>query len=348
MFRFAEGQYLYLLYLIPVLWIIFYFGNRKIKRFKLALGDFNLIEAQSNHSNRKGIYYRMSILTIAIALIIIGIANPQVGGKQEKIKRSGIDVAIAFDISKSMNAQDLKPSRMERAKQFCSKLMDKLSSDRISFIVFAGNAYTQMPLTVDHSAAKMFLNTINTDLAPTQGTAIGDAINTAKESFNKQTKTSKVILILTDGEDHEGNVYESAESAAKEGISIYTIGIGTPEGGPIPINSNNGMQGFVKDNQGETVVTRLNQEELTKIASSGGGKFFRLGQNNDILDYLTNDLSKLKKGEAETKLYTDYDDLFQYFLFPGLLLLLVDLLWPDYTPEWIIGLKNQFKGGLTQ
>jgi len=322
MFRFAHFEYIYyyggFAILIPLLFVVFWL-QRKYRFNKL--GNAVLVQQlMPERSNAKPII-KIIFLTIAAICLVIGIANPQIGSRIENVKREGIDLVIALDISRSMNAQDVKPDRMERAKQLASRLIDKLESDRIALVVFAGNAYVQMPLTIDHSAAKIFLSTVSTDMAGTQGTALGEAIEVGQSLFSEKSKAAKAILLISDGEDHEGKAIEQAEDALKAGTLIYTIGVGTEQGSPIPLYKDATMIGFQKDESGSTVISKLDDGMLRKIADAGEGKYFRLSDNNQVMEDVEKELNKLKKGGIESKLYSDYDDQFQWLLSVALLLI---------------------------
>ncbi len=333
--RLAHSEYLNLLWLLipaTALFLLYLFLRRRAYK---RLGNKFLIRTIFSRYTQGKAITRFCLFSLSYVFLCIALANPQTGSRMEKVKREGIDVAVAMDISRSMNAQDLKPSRIDRTRQFTSRLIDELASDKVSLVVFAGHAYVQMPLTLDHAAAKLFLSTISTELAPTQGTAIGEAIEEAKSSFRGDKKGSRVIIILTDGEDHEGNVLDVAEKAAQEGITIYTIGVGTPDGSPIPLYAQNGMSGFLKDNRGEVVISKLNDLSLQKIASAGGGKYFRLTENTAVLEELSSDLAKLKKSGSEEQLYSDYDDQFQIFLALAILILLIDSLIIERKSYWL-------------
>ena len=330
MFKFAHIEYLYrygwIAGVIPLLFIFYWIQrNRNLKK----LGNPDLVaQLMPGKSTFKPIL-KFILFTLAAACIVIGIANPELGSKIESVKREGIDLVIALDISRSMNSQDVKPDRMQRAKQLASRLIDKLESDRIALVVFAGHAYIQMPLTIDHTAAKIFLSNVSTDLAGTQGTALGEAINIGQSSFSEKSKASKVILLISDGEDHEGASEEQAETANKAGTLIYTIGVGTEQGGPIPLYRDGVMNGFMKDEKGGTVVSKLDDTMLKLLAEKGEGKYFRLNENNQTMEDVVSELSKLKKGGIESKRYTDYDDQFQWVLAGALFLLLCELIIPD-------------------
>jgi Ca-activated chloride channel family protein len=276
--------------------------------------------------------WKFALLMGAMASIFIALANPQLGSKIEKVQRKGIDMIIAVDISNSMLAEDIKPNRLSRAKRAISKLVDKLQGDRIGLIVFAGEAYTQLPITTDYSAAKMFLSSVSTDYISTQGTSIANAIELGRSTFKEMSedvqagKRNRAIVIITDGEDQEEGAVEQAKDAAKEGIIIYTIGMGTEKGGPIPLYRGGRMTGYKKDREGHTVITRLNQIELQKIASAGNGIFVRANNSKVGLNKILNEISRLDKTEIESQTFKDYESHFQIFAFLAILFLLIDLL----------------------
>jgi len=275
------------------------------------------------------------LLMIGYIFLVIGVANPQIGSKLEQVERKGIDMIIALDVSSSMLAQDIRPDRLSRAKQAISKLIDKLHGDRIGIVVFAGKAYTQLPITSDYAAAKMFLETINTNVVPVQGTAIGEAIKLAADSFKADDHT-KAIVIITDGENHEGDALEAAQKAAESGITIYTIGMGLPDGAPIPeYNQYDQLSGYKKDRQGNTVISKLNDKMLQQIASAGNGVFVMANNQRDGLSKVLNEINKLDKTEFETRMFTDYEDRFQYFLAFALFFLLLEYVLFERKNKWI-------------
>lgn len=307
MFRFEHIEYLWLLLaVIPMagLFVYFVFWRRKaIARFGKRQLVLQLIP---DFSVGKPVA-KFMLVALAYIFIILGLANPQIGTKQEKVKRQGIDVIIALDVSNSMLSDDVKPNRLDRAKNFISNFIDKLNSDRLGMIVFAGNAYLQMPLTVDYSAAKMYLRTINTNLVPTQGTNIAEAINLAGQSFVKEDNSHKALIIITDGEDNEGGVDEAIDKAEKEGTKIYTIGVGSENGSPIPMENN-----FKRDESGNIVLSKLNTEMLKDIARKGEGKFYRLGSGNEEVVSLIKDLKGISSKQFEELVFTDFNDQFQW------------------------------------
>lgn len=283
--------------------------------------------------------FKFILFCLAFIFLILGLANPQIGSKLEEVKREGVDIIIALDVSNSMLAEDLSPNRLERAKRAIEQLVDKLHNDRIGIIVFGGQAYTQLPITTDYAAAKLFLSTTSTDLIPTQGTAIGAAISLAMESFDFKNNSGKTIVIITDGEDHEGDVMEEIKSATEKQVVIHTIGMGSSQGAPIPIYKQGRQLGFKKDKEGNSVVTKLNEEMLAQIASTGNGIYVRASNAESGLNIILDKINKMQKAEFGTKIYTDYEDRFQYFIAISLFFLLVEFMVSERKSKWISGIK---------
>lgn len=325
MFRIANPEYLYALLLLPAL--IAFFWHSRIKRRKaLALfGQKDILSVLTPNVSYSRPVIKFILLLLALASIVVGIARPQFGSKLKTEKRKGIELIIALDVSNSMMAEDIQPNRLERSKRAISQLVDKLSDDKIGLIVFAGDAYTQLPITADYVSAKLFLNSINPNMVPTQGTAIGAAIDLGVKSFNPQFIGSKAMIIITDGENHEDDAVGAAKTAAEQGIVIYTIGMGLPQGGPIP-DFSNGTRNYRKDKQGNTIVTKLDEPMLQKIAEAGKGAYVRANNAQVGLNSLFSEVNKMEKSELETQIYADYDDKFQYFIGLGLFLILLDFL----------------------
>lgn len=333
--RFENPQYLYWLLIIPVLVAIYVlirlWNKRQFGRFANVKLRGYLVPMFSNaRANTKFV-----IFNLIIALLIIGAANLQSGSKMEKVKREGIDLFLCVDISNSMHAEDIAPNRLERSKQAISKLISKLGGDRIGIIVFAGNAYVQLPITTDYSAAKMFLSTVDTDLIPTQGTEIGRAIELAIKSFG-ENEHNKAIVIISDGEDHEnGDAVKAAQDAAKYGTKIYTIGMGLDEGAPIPLYNKYGKKtGYKKDKDGNIIITKLDDHILRQIAEIGDGLYVRASNSNVGLDKIYEDINKTEKSEIESSVFTDYDDQFQWFVGAAILLLIIEILLSSGKKEW--------------
>ncbi len=270
---------------------------------------------------------------ISYSFLVLALAEPQTGSKLEKVQRKGIDLILALDVSNSMLAQDIKPSRLERAKQDISKLIDRLEGDRIGIIIFAGKAYTQLPITTDYTAAKLLLSAVNTHSVPVQGTAIGDAIENSASSFG-QSNHNKAIIIITDGEDHQGGVLEQAEKAKKNGITIYTIGMGLMEGAPIPIYNGDIQIGYKKDKDGTVIISKLDESILQQIATTGNGMYIRASNATTGLNKIFDDINKIQKSEIETKQFSDYEDRFQYFIAVSLIFLIFEFLLFDKKNQW--------------
>ena len=279
-----------------------------------------------SHSNRRA-HLKFIVFLLMVACIILALANLQSGSKMEEVKREGIDLYIAVDVSNSMNAEDIVPSRLERSKQAINKLISEMRGDRLGVIVFADKAFVQLPITTDYSAARMFLSTINTGLVASQGTAIAEAINLSLKSFPDETH-SKAIVVISDGEDHENDAaIKAAQEAAKQGVHIYTIGMGLAEGAPIPEYNHYGQQtGYRKDGNGNTIITRLDEQMLQKIASAGNGIYVRASNSNVGLEKIYDEINKLDKAEIEAKVFTDYEDQFQWFVGGAIVLLLIEIL----------------------
>lgn len=325
MFRFEFVEYLNFLLLIPLIIILFTLYKLKVKKNYAKLGDVELIKKLTPDISYFKINTKFLILLFSLAFLIIGLANPQIGSKMEEIKREGVEVMIAIDISNSMLSDDIKPSRLEMAKSSVLKLIDKLKQDKIGIVLFAGDAFLQLPLTTDYSAAKLMVSTISTSLIDMQGTAIGAAINLSKKSFSENQSINKVLILISDGENHEDDALGAAKSLEESGIMLHTIGMGTVNGGPIPI-IRNGRSEYLKDQNGETVLTKLDANMLQQIASEGNGQFVRAGNRALDLENLIQDIQKLEKAEFETKIFTDYDDKFQLFFLLAFIFLILEFL----------------------
>ena len=325
MFRFANPEYLHALYIIPLILFIFFFLLKKQRKNLKNFANSTMHSVLLPGYSRVKSWMKIIIITMAVTLLIFAAANPQIGTKLEEVKQTGIDVFILLDVSLSMSAEDIKPNRLEKAKFQISNLIKKLRGDRLGLIVFSGDAYVQIPLTTDYSAANLFLSAVDFKSVPQPGTAIAAAINLATKSFDYNASTQKVIVIITDGEDHEGDITEAVNNAVAKGLKIFTIGLGSPDGVPIPIFNSQGQTiGFKKDNEGKTVLTKLNETVLEEIASKGDGNYYRGNNYEDYLDQIFKELSSLEKAEFGTKKVTDYEDRFYYFLAPAIFLLILE------------------------
>lgn len=338
MFRFEHPNFLYLFLLIPALTVLFVLYLMWRKRALNRFGEASLLKQLMPEYAPGRVIFKFILLAGAFSFLILALANPQTGSKIEKVKRTGIDLMIALDVSNSMLAQDIKPDRLERSKQAISKLIDKLEGDRIGIVIFAGKAYTQLPITTDYAAAKLFLSSISTTSVPTQGTAISQAIELCSAAFN-QPNRNKAILIITDGEDHEGDVLEQTEAAARSGIVIHTVGMGLPDGAPVPVYENGVQIGYKKDREGITVMSRLNETMLQQIASVGNGMYVRASNSDAGVQKVFDEISKIEKSEIESRQFSDYEDRFQYMLVPAILLMIFELFIYNRRNQWFSRIK---------
>jgi Ca-activated chloride channel family protein len=318
-FRFQHKIYLWgLAAVVPATILFLLFQNWRTKNLN-RFANSSLLEQLNPEISFDKHLVKFILLALAFEFIVIGFANPQVGTKQEKVKRQGIDVFIALDVSNSMLSEDIKPNRLMRAKNFISNFIDELHNDRLGIIVFAGRAYMQMPLTVDYSAGRMYLKTINTNLVPTQGTDIAEAVNMARENFVQGENKHKALIIITDGEDNEGGVDDAVADAVKEGVKVFTIGVGTDNGGPIPVGSD-----FKRDESGNIVLSKMNQQMLRDVAQKGNGKYFQLGSGKDEINAIFKELGRVQTKDFEELVFTDFDDQFQWCLAIAAVLLLIE------------------------
>ena len=325
MFRFENIEFIYLLILIPVLIIVFIIGRKIRKRSLKRFGDPEILNQLMPFLSVNRPVVKFLFILFALVFIILGMARPQFGSKLEEIKRKGIEIVIALDVSNSMLAEDIQPNRLEKAKQAIARLVEKLADDKIGLIVFAGDAYVQIPITSDYTSAKMFLSSINTQIVPKQGTAIGSAIDLGINSFSPDNEASKALIIITDGEDHDNNAVSLAAEAAEKGIIIHAIGVGTQDGTPIPVYSGN-QRSFRKDRQGNVVITKLNEKILREITNAGNGSYIRATNNRLGLNMLFDQISDIEKKELETRIYSEYDEKFQYMIGLALILILFDFI----------------------
>ena len=323
MFRFEEPAYLYLLLLLPLLAAFYLYSNYRKRKAIRKFGDPVLMAQLMPDVSKYRPDVKFWLLFTAIGLFSVLLARPQFGSKLETVKRKGVEVMIALDISNSMLAQDVQPSRLEKAKRLISKLVDGMENDKVGMIVFAGDAFTQLPITSDYISAKMFLESISPSLISKQGTAIGAAINLAARSFTPQEGVGRAIVVITDGENHEGGAVEAAKEAAKKGIQVNVLGVGLPDGAPIPIEGSND---FRRDREGNVIVTRLNEAMCQEIAKEGNGIYVRVDNSNSAQKAINQEINKMAKSDVESKVYTDYNEQFQVIAWMILLLLLVEML----------------------
>ena len=324
MFRFAHPDFLYLLFLLPVLIAFYVYAIILKKKAIKKYGNPELLAELMPEVSPKRQHLKFWLLFGAIAMVIIVIAGPQFGSKLET--RQGVEIMVCLDVSNSMLAEDVSPNRLDKAKQMLSKLTDGFSNDKVGLIVFAGDAFTQLPITSDYVSAKMFLSSINPSMVSTQGTAIGAAINLAVRSFTPSETSDKAIILITDGENHEDDAVKAAAAAADKGIHVNIVGMGDPKGTPIPIGGSNN---YMKDKEGNVVITKLNEEMCQEIAAAGHGTYVRADNTNSALRALQKEIEKMNKSELDSKVYSEYDERFQTFAWIALILLLVDFMTLD-------------------
>lgn len=322
MFRFANIEMLWWLIAIPVFVIAYIVMTKRKERQLKAFGDPELMAQLMPDASKSRPIWKFSLLLVALVLLIVAAARPQFGQKENTVKRQGIEVMVALDISNSMLAEDVAPNRLDRAKQMLSKMIDNMVDDKVGLVVFAGEAFTQLPITCDYVSAKMFLNTITPNLIQTQGTAIGTALQTAITSFGSpESEAGRAIILITDGENHEDDAIAAAKKAHELGIKVFVIGIGKPEGAPIP---KPGTNDYFKDRQGQVVVSKLNEEMCQQIAQAGSGVYVRCDNTNTAMRALQQELDHIATSELESTVYADYNEQYQSFALIALFLLMIE------------------------
>ena len=324
MINFAQSQYLLLLLLIPFFFILHALVIRLRKRRLRRFGDETLVKQLMPSYTVSKAWVRLVLFSLAFFFFVIGLSRPQIGAKLKEHETKGAEIMIVLDVSNSMVAEDYSPNRLDRAKLAISRLVDKLRDDRIGLIVFAGNSFVQLPITTDYVSAKMFLSSISTESVPVQGTAIGDAINTAMRSFSAQSEKSRAVIVITDGENHEDDPVTAAKQAAEMGARVFAIGVGSPEGKPIPMNGE-----LLKDKDGEIVVTRLDEKVLQDVAAAGNGVYVRAGNNEFGLNPIIEDIRKMDDERYNSIVFEEYDEQFMYFLAIALFFFVVEMLVGD-------------------
>ncbi|WP_103068951.1 vWA domain-containing protein [Aquimarina sediminis] len=335
MYLLEEKIYFWLLLGIPVLILLFLGALIWQKTTQKKFAESVLLKKLSPDKSSFKSILKIIVISLALACLVMALVNPKVGTKLETVKREGVDVVFAIDVSKSMLAEDIAPNRLEKSKQLVTQIINNLASDRIGIIAYAGSAFPQLPITTDYASGKMFLQSMNTEMLSSQGTAIYEAIELAKTYYNDEEQTNRVLFIVSDGEDHEGNVNTIAEEASKEGIKIFTIGVGSEKGGPIPIKRNGIVQSYKKNSQGATVITKLNTTTLQEIANEANGIYIDGRNTNSVVEEVTSVLQNMDKKEFEAKQFADFKDQFQWFLGVGLLLLFLDVFLLDRKTSWV-------------
>ena len=333
-FRFAHPEYFYLLLVIPVFSFLFIISRINRRRSLRLFGDHELVAQLMPSVSTARPIIKFIIWMLALTFITTALAQPQFGSKLLTSKRKGVELIIALDVSNSMMAEDIKPNRLERAKRAIAKLTERLRDDKLGLIVFAGQAYVQLPITTDYVSAKLFLDAINTSIVPVQGTAIGAAIDMSRKSFTPDFKGSKAIIVITDGENHEDDAVGSAKSARKDNIVVHTVGMGLPQGVPIPVGGE-GSRDFLKDKSNNVVITKLDEKMLTEIANAGGGSYIRANNTEVGLNNLFNEIEKMEKTTMDSREYSEFDEQFPLFLSIAFALILLDFMVLDRKNKWL-------------
>jgi len=335
MYQLEEKIWFWAFIIIPLMLMVFLWTFFWKKRIQKSFGSAVVLKRLSPDLSFFKSSLKFIILCLAIGFLVIGLINPKVGTKLETIKREGVDIVFAIDVSKSMLAEDVAPNRLEKSKQLVTQIINNLASDRVGIIAYAGKAFPQLPITTDYASAKMFLQSMNTDMLSSQGTAINEAIQLSRNYFDDEEQTNRVLIILSDGEDHNDLSVEVAEAASEEGIKIYTIGVGSEKGGPIPLKRNGVVMSYKKDQNNETVITKLNEETLRLIANEAKGGYINGSQTAAVVEQIRAVLSAMDKKEFEAKEFADYKDQFQWFLGIGLFFLILDVLLLERKTAWL-------------
>ena len=330
-----ESKYLYLLFIVPLLVLLFLYNQYWKKRKQREFGDLDLVKRLSPEKSVFKPIFKLVVMILALFGLIFGLVNPKIGTKMETVKREGIDIVFAMDVSKSMLAEDVAPNQLEKSKQIVSQIINQLGSDRIGIVAYAGSAFPVLPITTDYSVAKMFLQSINTDIVSSQGTSLDEAIKLSATYFDSKSKTSKLLIMISDGEDHSQGAEDAAEEANKLGMKIITIGIGTEKGGTIPLRVNGIVQSFKRDNNNEVVITKLNKEALTTIAKATKGGYVDGNNTKAVLDYVKNALDNIQKTEFESTQMADFQSQFQWFLGFAFALLFLDVFLLERKTKWV-------------
>ncbi len=339
MYELEEKGYLYLLAIIPLLVLLFLYVQFWKRKKQREFGDLDLVRKLSPQRSVFKPTLKFILLILALVGLILGLVNPKIGTKMETIKREGIDIVFAIDVSKSMLAEDVAPNRLEKSKQIVSQIINQLGNDRIGIVAYAGSAFPVLPITTDYSVSKMFLQSMNTTMVSSQGTSLDDAIKLSSTYFDKGNKTSKLLILISDGEDHSEGATDAAAEANKNGMKIITIGVGTEKGGPIPMKQNGVVQSFKRDNNNEVVITKLNQESLKEIAKATKGGYVSGNSTKEVLAYVKKALDNIQKTEFEATQMADFESQFQWFLGIAFSLLFLDIFFLDRRTNWITKLN---------
>jgi len=335
MFQLEERIWFWLLFVLLGMLLLFLWTQLWKKRTKRKFSDLGLLNRLSPDQSLFKSILKFITLSLAFSCLIVALVNPKIGTSLETVKREGVDIVFAIDVSKSMLAEDIAPNRLEKAKQLTTQIINNLVSDRVGIIAYAGKAVPQLPITTDYAAAKMFLQNINTEMLSSQGTAIDEAIQLARSYYNDEEQTNRVLVIISDGEDHNDLSLDVAEAAAEEGIKIFTIGVGSEKGGPIPLKRNGIVMSYKKDQDGATVITKMNKKILDEIAKEANGTYVDGKNTSDVTETITDILNKMDKKEFEAKEFAEFEDQFQWFLGLGLFLLILDVLFLERKTAWL-------------
>tara|TARA_B110000259_G_scaffold44802_1_gene51944 strand:+ start:120 stop:1157 length:1038 start_codon:yes stop_codon:yes gene_type:complete len=335
MYQLEEKIWFWAFIIIPVMLMVFLWTFFWKKRIQKSFGSAVVLKRLSPDLSFFKSSLKFITLCLAVGFLMIGLINPKIGTKLETIKREGVDIVFAIDVSKSMLAEDVAPNRLEKSKQLVTQIINNLASDRVGIIAYAGKAFPQLPITTDYASAKMFLQSMNTDMLSSQGTAINEAIQLSRNYFDDEEQTNRVLIIISDGEDHNDLSIEVAEAASEEGIKIYTIGVGSENGGPIPLKRNGVVRSYKKDQNNETVITKLNKETLRLIANEAKGSYIDGSQTAAVVEQVRAILSVMDKKEFEAKEFAEYKDQFQWFLGIGLFFLILDVLLLERKTAWL-------------
>ena len=335
MYQIDVFQYIYLLFIIPLLWLTYAFLVRWKRKTQNNFARPELLELLSPNRSKFKPTFKIILLSLSIVSLVLGLMNPKIGTQLETVKREGVDIVFAMDVSRSMLAEDIAPNRIEKSKRLVSAIVNQLASDRVGIIAYAAQAVPQLPITTDYAAAKMFLQAINTDMLSSQGTALDSAIDLAGTFFDDEDQTNRVIFLISDGEDHSEEASNAASRAAKLGIKIFTFGVGTESGAPIPLKRNGIIESYKKDSDGEVVITKLNQNILQNIAASTGGIYQDGNNTQKVLDFVSEQLKAMDKKEFEAKKFVSFKDRFQAFLLAALIFLLIDLFLFETKTKWV-------------
>lgn len=335
MYQLDEISFIYLGLIIPVLFLVFLIFRRWQKKSIRKYFDINTIKFLSPEISNSKPLLKFIIISIALLMLVISLVNPKIGTELKTVKREGVDIVFAIDVSKSMLAEDIAPNRIIKSKRIVSELFNNLGSDRVGIIAYASTAIPVLPITTDFSSARMFLESLNTDMLSSQGTSIAEAINLSKNYFNDENQTNRVLCVISDGEDHEIQNNNLSDIAKESGITIISIGVGSPNGAPIPIKENDIVKSYKKDDKGEVVITKLNENILKDMAIQTGGIYFKGDNTSSVVSSIVEELKEMDKQEFESKQFVSFKDQFQWFLFVGLFLIIIDVVVFERKTYWL-------------